>query len=110
MDVTVRSEQCIVRKTEKGERMRTERERERSKRENKRGERRNEVKRRRGESSEAHHGGLGLDGGGGWKREGVDIGAFPSSSGRYSALEDEKQFSFLAPWMRKGYGQDATPK
>lgn len=41
---------------------------------------------------------------------GVDIGAFPGSSGRYSALEDEKQFSFLAPWMRKGYGQDATPK
>jgi len=31
----------------------------------------------------------------------VDIGAFPGSSGRYSALENEKQFSFLAPWMRK---------
>lgn len=48
--------------------------------------------------------------GDGGTRGGVDIGAFPGSSGRYSALEDEKQFSFLAPWMIKGYGQDAAPK
>lgn len=45
-----------------------------------------------------------------WGRGGVDIGAFPGSSGRYSALENEKQFSFIpAPWMRKGY-TDKMPR